>query len=418
MPRPVGIEALSLAVPQRYIDIEELANARGVEPAKYTQGLGALEMAVPEPGEDTVALAATAALRLLRDYQIDPKKIGMLIVGTETGIDHSKACASYVQGLLGLPRTIRTYDTKHACYGGTAALQASAAWLASGAAQGRAALVICSDIARYGLHTAGEPTQGAGAVAMLISETPSLLQLDFGVSGIGSADVHDFWRPLDRREALVDGHYSIQCYLDSLSLAYRGWREVALSRELLPPGSALPSEGLARVLYHVPFCKMAKKAHEQLRRCDIEDQTGAPYEEKKEAPRNAESFQRQVASSLGLCARVGNIYTGSLYLGLLGLLHTEARTIAQKRIGLFSYGSGYCGEFFSGVVHQEAPQQIAAAKVEQVLAQRTKISIEEYESIMGLPSNAPLVSTERAEGFLFVGCQNEKRTYKAVTSAS
>src|SRR3954465_9200355 len=93
MKRVVGIEALAIAVPRRYVDIEELAKARGVDPAKYTQGLGAKEMAVADPGEDSVALAATAAARLLRDNSVDPARIGMLVVGTETGVDHSKPVA-------------------------------------------------------------------------------------------------------------------------------------------------------------------------------------------------------------------------------------------------------------------------------------------------------------------------------------
>ncbi|HSO31786.1 MAG TPA: hydroxymethylglutaryl-CoA synthase, partial [Labilithrix sp.] len=151
----VGIEALALAVPRRYLAIEDLAAARGVDPAKYTAGLGAREMAVADPGEDTVALAASAASRLLEANAVDVGQIGMLVVGTETGVDHSKPVASFVQGLLGLPRSMRTFDTQHACYGGTAALMAASDWIASGNARGKSALVICSDIARYGLHTAG-----------------------------------------------------------------------------------------------------------------------------------------------------------------------------------------------------------------------------------------------------------------------
>ena len=176
--RRVGIEALAVAVPRRYLAIEDLAAARGVDPAKYTVGLGAREMAVADPGEDTVALAATAAARLLCLPHVDRSTIGMLVVGTETGVDHSKPVASFVQGLLDLPRTMRTFDTQHACYGGTAALMAAGDWIASGNADGRTALVICSDIARYGVGTAGEPTQGGAAVAMLVSDRPELLARD------------------------------------------------------------------------------------------------------------------------------------------------------------------------------------------------------------------------------------------------
>ena len=34
------------------------------------------------------------------------------------------------------------------------------------------ALVITTDIARYGLESAGEPTRGAGAVALLMEKNP------------------------------------------------------------------------------------------------------------------------------------------------------------------------------------------------------------------------------------------------------
>jgi hydroxymethylglutaryl-CoA synthase len=119
-----------------------------------------------------------------------------------------------------LPSACRTFEAKHACFGGTAGVLAAVDWIASGAARGRVALVVCSDIARYGLGTAGEPTQGAGAVALIISEDPRLVSFEVGVSGSYSKDVDDFWRPLWSKDALVDGPISVGCYLDGLSGAY------------------------------------------------------------------------------------------------------------------------------------------------------------------------------------------------------
>jgi hydroxymethylglutaryl-CoA synthase len=414
MKRLVGIEALAIAVPRRYVDIEELARARGVDPAKYTAGLGAREMAVADPGEDAVALAATAAARLLRDNEVDPSRIGMLVVGTETGVDHSKPVASHVQGLLKLPRTMRVYDTQHACYGGTAGLMAATEWIASGAAAGRSAVVVCSDIARYGVNTAGEPTQGAGAVALLVSEQPDLLALDVGLNGSCSMDVYDFWRPVGRREALVDGHYSIQCYLDALSGAYRGWRERALAHEVVRWGQSLPGEQLARILYHVPFCKMARKAHTQLRLSDLEDLPDAPAttaEAREERAKSSASFEAQVASSLTLNSRVGNVYTASLYLALAGLLQGEAGALAGQRLGLLSYGSGCAAEFFSGVVGQEAARCIARAGLEAVMAQRERVSVTEYERIMQLAYDAPDAVAPAPGTFRLVEIRDHKRRY-------
>lgn len=412
MTRPsVGIDAIGVAVPQRYIDMRDLAHARGIDPAKYLVGLGAREMAVAEPGEDTVALATLAARRALAASGLDPAQLGMLVVGTETGVDHSKPVASFVHGLLDLPRAMRVYDTQHACYGGTAGLMAAVDWIASGSAGGRAALVICADIARYGVGSAGEPTQGAGAVAMIVAANPALLELDLGVSGAASTHVHDFWRPLGDREARVDGHYSVQCYLDAVAVAYRGWKERAIARELVAANGVV-SEQLARVCYHVPFCKMARKAHTHVRRCDLED-AAHPWDVAAEEQRAAASFAEQVEASLGLCSRVGNIYTGSLYLGLAGLLEDQAASLAGARVGMFSYGSGCTSEFFSGVVSPRAAARIAAADIATVLAARTRIDVDEYHRIMGLPSTAPLDDVAALGAMQrFAGVADHRRVYR------
>lgn len=412
MSRAVGIDAIGIALPRRYIDMADLARARGVDPAKYVLGLGAKEMAVAEPGEDTVSLAALAARRALAASGVDPARLGMLVVGTETGVDHSKPVASFVHGLLDLPRDMRVFDTQHACYGGTAGLMAAIEWLASGsAAEGKVALVVCADIARYGVGTAGEPTQGAGAVAMIVSRDPALVELDVGVSGAASTHVHDFWRPLGDREARVDGHYSVQCYLDALAVAYRGWRRKAIDRGLVR-GGGMVSERLARICYHVPFCKMAKKAHVFVRRCDLEDYVTL-WDVSDEDARSEASFEDQVAPSLALCARVGNVYTGSLYLGLAGLLDRDGAALAGARIGMFSYGSGCTSEFFSGVVTPRATARIAEAEVSALLAARTRISVDEYQAIMGLPATAPIGDEPAAPGaYRFAGVAEGRRQYR------
>ena len=73
-------------------------------------------------------------------------------------------------------------------------------------------LVIRADIARYGLNTAGEVTQGGGAIAMIVSANPQILAIEDQTVHL-SEDIMDFWRPLDRREAIVDGKYSTEVYL-------------------------------------------------------------------------------------------------------------------------------------------------------------------------------------------------------------
>jgi hydroxymethylglutaryl-CoA synthase len=350
---------MAFAVPRAYVDLCDLAEARGVPSTKYTQGLGVVQMAVAHPDEDPVTLATDAARRCLLAAGRDPSQVGLCIVGTETAVDHSKPVSSYLHGLLGLPSACRVFETKHACFGGTAGLLNAVDWLASGSARGRSALIVCTDIARYSVGTAGEPTQGAGAVAMLVSESPRLLELEPGITGCFSQDVHDFWRPLYRKDALVDGQFSVKCYLDALAGAYAEWQSLDTYKE-----------PLVRTCYHVPYGKMARKAHQ--RRCQLDGMS----EEAADS-----SFALQVEPSLALPAQVGNIYTGSLYLALLSLLHHQVKDLLGQRIGLFSYGSGCAAEFFAGRVMQTAPEQIARANIETTLRNRQRLSIAEYEEL-------------------------------------
>ncbi|MFR4190734.1 MAG: hydroxymethylglutaryl-CoA synthase, partial [Corynebacterium variabile] len=139
------------------------------------------------------------------------------LFATESGVDQSKAAGVAALRLLGLPSNVRVVEMKQACYGGTAALQAAVGIVARSPEE--RVLVITSDNARYELDSPGEPTQGAGAVAMLISADPDVLEIE-QANGISTIDVDDFWRPNDSTTAVVDGHLSVGAYLDALTGAW------------------------------------------------------------------------------------------------------------------------------------------------------------------------------------------------------
>jgi len=222
--RAVGIDQLGVYVPRYVLPLEALAVARNVPVEKILVGIGARKMAVVPPWEDTVTLAANATARLFAQAPVDPDEIGFVLVATETAVDHAKPASIFLHELLGLPPNCRTFELKHACYSGTAGVMMAADWIHSGAARGRKALVVATDIARYQMGSAAEFTQGAGAVALVISEQPRMLVLD-RISGVFARNVYDFWRPLDHREALVDGDFSLDCYLSALEVPSRLPRE-------------------------------------------------------------------------------------------------------------------------------------------------------------------------------------------------
>jgi hydroxymethylglutaryl-CoA synthase len=372
--RTVGIDAMAFHGPESYIDMADLAVARGVEPAKYVRGLGQVAMAVPTPCEDTVSLAVSAGRKVLERFGIDPTQIGTLVVGTETGVDHSKPVATYVHEQLGLASNCRSFETKHACLGGSAGLTAAMDWIAAGRARGRKALVIAADIARYGLNTPGEPTQGAGAVAFAVSERPRLLEFNPDIYGDYTRQVMDFWRPLYSKYAIADGHYSIDCYLDALAGT---WADAAGK----PNGAGrMPIGGLDACFYHVPFVKMAQKAHHR----HWEAELGRPVarEDAELMARIGMSLEQRVAPWLKLNAAVGNIYTGSLFLALLDYLRNIDATREGRTASVFAYGSGCGASLQFARVAAGAAAYARRLDPQEDIDRRCRLTPGEYEDIM------------------------------------
>ena len=224
--------------------------------------------------------------------------------------------------------------------------------------------------------------------------------------------MYDFWRPLGRREAVVDGHYSIDCYLEALSGAYRDWREQGGGEGDRPAGRVrAPSEQLAAIGYHVPFCKMAKKAHAQLRRCDLDDVLGA-FDEGREEREGATSFERQVASSLSLCSRVGNVYTGSLYLGLRGHAPRRRRGARRQARSACSPTAAAARASSSPAWWARTPPSASSGRqLDEVLGARERVTVEEYERLMALAPEAPPDIAPAPGGFRFTGVSDHRRQY-------
>lgn len=117
----------------------------------------------------TLIFFLPAVSGLLERYDIDPKSIGRIDVGTETIIDKSKSVKTTLMDLFSESGNfdIEGIDSKNACYGSTAALFNAVNWVESTSWDGRNAIVVGGDIAIYA-EGAARPAGGAGAVALLI----------------------------------------------------------------------------------------------------------------------------------------------------------------------------------------------------------------------------------------------------------
>ncbi|MBC6911331.1 hydroxymethylglutaryl-CoA synthase [Lactobacillus reuteri] len=382
----IGIDKMAFATTNDYLDLVELAKERGVDPNKFTIGIGQDLQAVVPTTQDIVTLGATAAKKLLTPEL--EKNISTVIVATESGIDNSKASAIYIKRLLGLSDFTRTVEMKEACYSATAAIQFAKGVVALNPQE--TVLVIAADIARYGLNTPGEVTQGAGAVAMLISQNPHILTLE-DTTVAYSKDIMDFWRPLYATEALVDGKYSTNVYIEFFLQTFTRYRQLT-GRELAD---------FAALTFHMPFTKMGKKGLEGLLK-DRNDEV-------------AQRLRTQLTASQLFSRQVGNLYTGSLYLSLMSLLQNSDLR-AGSRIGLFSYGSGAEGEFYTGIL--EDGYEHYMNNIQEELTHRHQVSVAEYEKLfnsqLGMnDGDIEFDVTNDPSPFVLKGQKDHQRIYEA-----
>lgn len=348
----VGIDALSFYSSNYYLDLEDLAKARNIEVGKFYQGLGQQKMAVAPPGEDIVTLAANAVEKVLQG--VDVNSIETLLFATESGIDFSKAAGIYIHQLFNLPARCRVVELKQACYGATAGLQMAMAMLQQNPT--KKILLIAADIARYGLNTSGESSQGSGAAAMLLSVNPRLLEI-LPEAGFYTKDAMDFWRPNYCTVPFVDGRYSCDLYM---RLSDETWKQYsAISKRSFQEHS--------HFCYHTPVPKLVEKTHRRLAKHHLST-------ELTEA-----EFKSQVGYSLIYSKELGNCYTASLYLGILSLLENLNDNLAGRLLGLYSYGSGCSGEFFAARVVQDYQQMLPQDSLHKFLNSRQRLTYQEYE---------------------------------------
>lgn len=375
-----GIHDIRLHVPSPRIALENIVSRRVLEEPRLARHLeracrttGQKAIRFPEPWEDSITMAAQASLSLLQgDPDLDPRSIRHLAVGTESGMDHSKAASAWLQGMLrragfALPASLSSFQVQHACAGGTMAMLAAGGLLLAGGRPEQTAIVAASDIARYESASTAEVTQGAGAAAMLLGSSPRLLSIDLATVGYFSADVDDFFRPIGAPTARVKGSYSMKLYWDSLEAAFLDHCRLA---------GEDPTERLASTDFfalHTPFRNMPETALNKL----LERRLGLDAE-------GIRTFllSRGFYEGIDPIAEIGNLYTASLWTVVAFLLANRYQTLGEdivgKRMLLASYGSGNTMVVMSARVAAQAPRVIESWNLERVFESARDASFEEY----------------------------------------
>eukprot|EP00457_Paulinella_chromatophora_P007132 gb/GEZN01007152.1/.p1 GENE.gb/GEZN01007152.1/~~gb/GEZN01007152.1/.p1 ORF type:complete len:485 (+),score=58.48 gb/GEZN01007152.1/:25-1479(+) len=405
----VGILAMETYIPKRCVKLEDLETYDKVSKGKYSIGLGQERMAFVGDREDINSIALSCTSKLLEKYNIDPQRIGRLEVGTETLVDKSKSTKTVLMELLGTNSDVEGATCLNACYGGTAALLNSVAWIDSAAWDGRYALVVTADIAVYEAGPA-RPTGGAGAVAMLIGPDAPLPLSPWRHTH--AENCWDFYKPrMDTEYPAVDGPMSNEAYLRAVDICY-----TKLMEKALPSGSF---ETFDYYCFHSPYNKLVQKSLGRIMYNDfVRNPTGcdpalaaalAAFHPDKVPPQttyscrdldkalktlSAQKYKEKCTATGYLSKQIGNSYTAAMYVNLLSLVSQEAQKLENKKVFMFSYGSGSIATSFA--VLPRAPTDInkgthftlkgIADKVnlKSRLAERTEHSPEAFRDALAL----------------------------------
>ncbi len=403
-PHPVGLSGLSLYLPPYRVDLRQWCEWTGADWDKIRQVVGT-GFRLLGPQQSVYTMAANSVLRLIQNYDVDPARVRYLGLGTESSTDNS-AGAVIIKGMvdsalkgLGLPALSRNCEVpefKHACLGGVYGLKNALRFLAT---DGRdsLAIVVSSDKALYERGSSGEPTQGAGAVAMLLSSDPAIATIDLTQAGTASEYRGvDFRKPLINRNGtgaspdfvdipVFNGKYSTSCYVDEMQ---RALEDMYHKRRLDP---AQHIRQIAAIFMHRPYQRMPEtgwgmaylfalaqggpEEHMELAGyCDAADVDAADFLiEARTAPdlaryavrerisdeifptglavlkafRRSAAFDQHVRDKISLGSagmrELGNLYTGALPAWLAAGLDqacSESLDLDHKEILLVGYGSG------------------------------------------------------------------------------
>lgn len=455
----VGIDAMAFYVPNLYVSMDTLAEARGIEAEKLKKGLGLQKMALPDVGEDAATFAANALLNLIEQNQLDPNSIGRVYLGTESAVDGSKPTATYaveiVENHLAETFGKRSFkncdivDMTFACVGGVDAMHNSIDWVKQDPT--RKAVVIASDLSKYDLNSTGEYTQGAGAVAVLISHNPSIISFD-DTWGIGSKSEGDFFKPrryfnktellksvlqelkLDDSDAAVaafmsksesvfwndpserievfkeepvfDGQFSNACYEERITEALEHFNSQSETNFL---------DSWHNIIFHLPYAYHGRriifnnwlnwlKSSGAIANLEAEIGSAADQDAKTWSKLAYKSqlyrdfVTHKIATGELASSEIGNMYTASIFMSLLSVLSKAADNhidLTEQTLGFIGYGSGSKSKVFQGTIQANWATKIKQVALFKTLDQRTSIDVATYENLHSFKTTTAIEDTSK-----------------------
>ena len=413
----IGIDAIAFDVAKLHLPIKTLATARNIDPEKLEKGLGLLKMTLPDAHQDTVVFGANALTKLILENQINLSEIARIYVGTESAIDSSKPIASFLVHLIeekfgeNSLSECDVVDFTFACIGGVDAMQNCIDFVTLNPT--KKAIVVTSDIAKYDLNSTGEYTQGAGAIALLIKSNPRIIAFE-NHWATSTKGVFDFFKPyrtlskseitgnnnndswFDNLEAEIEihkdqpvfeGQYSNQCYMDRTRNAYFSFKKIKNTSETI-------YNSWESIVMHLPYAFQGRRMLSEIYALDAENSvisendTAIDYQNKLKEISKTDEYKAFVVQKLQpaelASSLIGNLYTGSIFMGLLSTLahfNDTNNDVSGKKFGFLAYGSGSKSKVFEGTIQPDWKLALAKVKLFETLENSAEIGFDTYEKL-------------------------------------
>ncbi len=324
----VGIIGYGSYIPLERIKTELIARKRESKRKdlddflqKLSKGLKLKYKSIPGFTEDTTTLSTEAAENAIGMAQVDPRKIGSVVAGTESKPYAVGLSARHVASFVGIGTNVFVADVEGACNAGMQSVNFVKAQIEANMIE--FGLAIGADISQAPKGDALEYSCGAGASAFLLGKE-NLVATIIDMTPCSSLYL-DFWR---RDEELVPNHFgrsTVDCYKSHV---------VGAMEELLKRHPDIRIKDFDYITFHQPSGYMPLKVCKLLTESKIEIKHNPSFTDRLRL--TYDDIEKKVKPWLKVID-TGNTYAASTMIAIASILD-QAKP--GENILAVSYGSG------------------------------------------------------------------------------
>ena len=338
-----GIVGYGAYVPSHKIETGEIASVWGADGSAWAKNLNVYSKSVPGPDEDVITISVEAARQAMSRAKLTGENIGAIYTGSESHPYAVKPTSTIVAEAISATPHLTAADYEFACKAGTAAIQTCLGMVGDGQIENGIAIGV--DTSQGAPGDALEYSASAGGGALIIGKKNVIAEINHTTSY--TTDTPDFWRREGQKYPRHGGRFTgkpaffkhvMSCGLKTMEMA------------------GTKPEDYKYIVTHQPNGKFPIRAAKSLGFNEEQYRTGL------------------------LTPRIGNTYSGAVFLGLTAILD-----IAEPgdKILAVAYGSGAGSDGFDITVTDNITKMDRTETIESMIERMKIINYATYAKYRG-----------------------------------